>query len=299
MYISFGGGPVRSVSELEDDSFEKLGLVGSCLFGVGLLEWVDHGLDVFAVDFDAVEEVEDLVVRLVRQHEHVLRQRLDQRHQAPLGVEPGVRAELSVEGLETLNNPADPEVIVALGAVKRADDKVDDAKMEYWRGWVLDRHAVFLLFDTFHHFFGVRILARHDVGDAEVREHDGGDAEQIVHLLSDEWFVVSDGVSELVVLHEEHVGNIKLPCLMLTAELGRLSEDFFNLEVISLIPIGFCLHHEHRDVLVERSVVILQGLRDCFGVSGDSGVLDRFRLFSEAVDVGVAKFFEFGVGFVS
>jgi len=50
----------------------------------------------------------------------VLGEVLDEREEAPLGVEPGVRLDLLVVRLQGLNDAADAELEVALGAVECA-----------------------------------------------------------------------------------------------------------------------------------------------------------------------------------
>ena len=47
-------------------------------------------------------------------------------------------------------------------------------------------------------------------------------------MAADERLVVTDGITVLVVLHEEDVRNIKLPSLVLGAELSRLAEDLLH-----------------------------------------------------------------------
>ena len=49
---------------------------------------------------------------------------------------------------------------------------------------------------------------------------------------------------------------------MLAAELGGLSEDFFDHRVVALVPVELRLHHEHRDVLVQSLVVFLKSRVD-------------------------------------
>ena len=86
--------------------------------------------DVLAVELDGVEKGEDLAKCRVLEQDHVLRQRVRQREEGALRVEPRVRLELLVVGLQGLDDPGDPELEVALRAVERSDDQVDDAQVE-------------------------------------------------------------------------------------------------------------------------------------------------------------------------
>ena len=118
------------------------------------------------------------------------------------------------------------------------------------------------------------VLAVHDIGDAEVGEHDCSDRQDVIHLPSNEGLVVSDCFGEPVSLHEEDMGHIELPGLMLTAELSRLSKDLLYLGIVALVPIHFRLHHEDRDILVQGGIILLQGRCDGFGVSCNSRILN-------------------------
>ena len=116
-------------------------------------------------------------------------------------------------------------------------------------------------------------------------------------MSSDEWLVISDSISIFVVLHEEHMGDVKLPGFMFTTELSRLSEDFLNLGVVSLVPIYLGLHHKHWDVLVKGGVILLQSSGDCLRISSESGVLDSLGLLSKGVNMLVSQILKFGVCF--
>ena len=246
-----------SLSELEEHALEEFAFVRDGLLLVKLLQRVDHRLDVLAVKLNRVEEVQDLIERAIGEDKHVLCKRLDQREQAALGVEPGIRAELLLEGLERLDDTRHAEVVVALGAVKRTDDQVDDTEVEDLLGRLLDGDSLFLLLDAFHQLLSIGILARHDVADAQVGEHDGSDAKQVIHLAAHKWLVVANSVPVLVVLHEENMSHVKLPSLMFTTEFSTLSKNFLNHGVVSLVPVYLGLHHEHWNILVESLIVLL------------------------------------------
>jgi hypothetical protein len=125
-----------------------------------------------------------------------------------------------LERLQTFNDSADSEIVVALGAVKSTNDQVDDAKMEGLLGWLFNSNSILFLFDTLHELLSVCILTCHDVGHAKVGQDNSCYGEQVVHLPPDEWFIVSDGILVLLVLHEEYMGHVELPCLVLTAVFG-------------------------------------------------------------------------------
>jgi len=287
-----------SLSELEEHSLEQLSFIRYCLFIIRLLQGIDDRLDALAVNLDGVQEVEDLVKGAVRENEHVLRQSFDQAHQTTLGVEPSVCAEFLLEGFEGLDDTRHTEVVIALGTVEGTNDQVDNAKVVDLLGGLFHCDALFFFLDALHQLFGVGILTGHDVTDAQVGEHDSSDGEEVVHLTSDEGLVVSDGVPVFVVLHEEHVRHIQLPCLVLGAELSALAEDLLHLGVVSFIPVDLRLHHQNGDVLVESIVVLGQSVVDGFGVSGDSGVLNGLRLLSKRVDVLVSEVLELSVRLV-
>jgi hypothetical protein len=86
-------------------------------------------------------------------------------------------------------------------------------------------------------------------------------------------------------LHEENVGNVKFPGLVLGAEFGRLFEDFLNGCVVLFIPVELGLHHENRDVLVKARIVFLKSHVDGLRVTGDTGILDSLGFLTESVDV--------------
>ena len=52
----------------------------------------------------------------------MLGQSLDQAKKTALGIEPGVSAELLLEGFQTLDDTGDAEVVVTLGTVEGTDD---------------------------------------------------------------------------------------------------------------------------------------------------------------------------------
>ena len=49
-------------------------------------------------------------------------------------------------------------------------------------------------------------------------------------------------------LHEQHVGNVELPGVVLAAELDALAEDLLHLSVVLHVPVDLGLRHQHRDV---------------------------------------------------
>lgn len=220
----------------------------------------------------------------------------DQRKKTSLGIEPGVSSEFLLEWFKTLDDSANTEVIVTLGAVKSTNYKIDDTEMEGLFGRLFDSNSIFLLFDTFHEFLSICVLTCHNVRNTEVCKNDSSDAQKIIHLSSNEWLIVSDGIPIFIILHEEDVGNIEFPGLVLTTELGRLSKDFLDLGVVGFVPVNFCLHHEDWNILIQGLVILLKCSSDSLGISGDSCILNGFGFLSQNVDVVVSKNFEFCIG---
>ena len=203
------------------------------------------------MNLNSIQEVQNLVIARVGKNQHVLSESFDQRKETSLGIEPGVGSELLLEWLKTLNDSANTKVVVTLGTVEGTNYKIDDTEVESLFCRFLDSDSIFLLLDALHEFLGICILTGHNVRNTEIGENDSGDAQKIIHLSSDEWFVVSDGVPVLVVLHEEDVGNVELPGLVLTAELGGLPEDFLHLGVVAFVPVDLRLHHEDWNILIQ------------------------------------------------
>lgn len=188
----------------------------------------------------------------------MLRQGLNQTKEAALCVKPRVGAELLLEWLETFDDTRHAKVVVSFSTVKCSDNQIYDAKMENLLCGLFDLNSLFLFFDTFHQLFSIGILTGHDVADTEVSKHDGRYRQQVVHLATHKWLVVANSIPVFIVLHEEDVCNVKLPCFMFAAELGGLAENFFDHGVVSLVPIKFCLHHEDRNILVQSLIVLLK-----------------------------------------
>lgn len=69
----------------------------------------------------------------------------------------------------------------------------------------------------------------------------------VVVVLLDDGLVEADGLLVLV-LHEEHVGDVQLPGVVLVTNLHRLAENLLHhLEVLS-VPVDLRLSHQHHDV---------------------------------------------------
>jgi hypothetical protein len=85
---------------------------------------------------------------------------------------------------------------------------------------------------------------------------------KVVNSTSYKWLVVPNGILELVVLHEENVSNIQLPGFVLAAELSGLSEQLLDLGIVGFVPVSFGLHHQHGDVLVQSSVILMKSCCD-------------------------------------
>ena len=71
-------------------------------------------------------------------------------------------------------------------------------------------------------------------------------------MLLDDGLVEADGLLVLV-LHEEHVGYVQLPGVVLVADLHRLTENLLHhLEVLP-VPVDLGLGHQDHDVPVVRT----------------------------------------------
>ena len=124
-----------------------------------------------------------------------------------------------MEWLKTLDDSAHSETVVALGAIKSTDDQVDDTEVEDLSGRLFNSNSIFFFLNTLHQLLGIRILRNHDVRNAEISKDNGCDFKEVIHLTSDKRLVISDGVSVLGILHEENMGYVKFPSLVLTAKL--------------------------------------------------------------------------------
>lgn len=97
----------------------------------------------------------------------------DEREEATLGVEPGIRSQLLLERLQGLHDTGHTKGIVAFGAVERTDDKINDAEMVDLASRLLNGDAFFLLLKTLHQLLSIGILRSHDIGDTEIRKNNG------------------------------------------------------------------------------------------------------------------------------
>ena len=69
-------------------------------------------------------------------------------------------------------------------------------------------------------------------------------------MFLDDGLVEAGGLFELVLLHEEYVGHVKLPHVVLVTELHRLTEDLLHLRVVLQVPVDLSLLHQYWDVPV-------------------------------------------------
>ena len=83
-------------------------------------------------------------------------------------------------------------------------------------------------------------------------------------MFLDDRFVESCGFLVLGLLHEEHVGNIQLPHVLVVAELDRLAKDLLYLDKIITVPINLCLLHQNRQIpdsnTISTDVLMIQKL---------------------------------------
>mmetsp|Transcript_49220 Transcript_49220/g.145302 ORF Transcript_49220/g.145302 Transcript_49220/m.145302 type:complete len:465 (+) Transcript_49220:106-1500(+) len=277
--------PPRSVPHLQEELLQQPGLLRHRPLNLRVVLVLDQGdrrLDVLPDLRGRVEEVDDVVESLVLQQEHVLPQRLAQRKEAALGVVPGVDANLPLVRLERLDDAADTELVVALGAVESADDQVNYAEVVDGLAGVSD--LLLLLLHEPHQLLCLLVRRRHDVGHAEVRQDDGGDAKKVVVLLTDDRLVVADALLELL-LHEEDVRDVQLPGVVLAAELRGLPEDLLDHEVVLHVPVDLGLPHEHGDVLGEGGLELVEVPPDRPLVALLARVLQVLRAAAESLNV--------------
>mmetsp|Transcript_118046 Transcript_118046/g.376387 ORF Transcript_118046/g.376387 Transcript_118046/m.376387 type:complete len:416 (-) Transcript_118046:800-2047(-) len=273
------------VAHLEEEALEQAGLQGHCPLlrvGVRILHGVDRGLNGSADLRRSVQEVDDVIERFVFQQNHVLAQGLTQRQEAALRVVPRVHTNLALVRLQGLHDSADAELEVALGAIQGADDQVDDAQVVDRLGRIC--HLLLLLLHQPHELLGLLVGGGHDVGHAEVRQDDGRDAQQVVVVFPDKGLVVADALLELL-LHEEDVGDVELPRLVLRAELGGLAENLLDHGVMLHVPIDLGLAHEHGHVLRQRLIELVQVLLHKVLVPVPACVLDVLGAPSQGLDV--------------
>lgn len=176
-----------AVHQLKEKCFEQSRLVGDRILArVERLQFqrrLHHRLHIASVNLGTGEEGEALLEDAILDDDHLTSERLEHRQEAPLCVEPRIRAELLRKGIETLDHPTDAELVVALAAVERPDDQIDDTQVEDLLLGVGVDERLLLLLNLPHQLLGVLILPRHNVGDAEVSEHDSAHVENAIVAL--------------------------------------------------------------------------------------------------------------------
>lgn len=85
------------------------------------------------------------------------------------------------------------------------------------------------------------------------------------------------------------MSHIELPGFVVSTELGRLSEEFFNLGEVLTIPIDFSLSHKHRYILFQTLIELFQALLNPIVVVFESGILYTFRDFPESVNMLIGQ----------
>mmetsp|Transcript_18928 Transcript_18928/g.39404 ORF Transcript_18928/g.39404 Transcript_18928/m.39404 type:complete len:274 (+) Transcript_18928:24-845(+) len=231
---------------------------------VGVDFGVYNGANVGSVGGRRVKEVQNIVECGILENEHLLGHGLCKSQEAPLAVVPRVGSELPLVRLQALANPADAKLEVALGTVQRTDDQVYDAKVEELLIRVIVSHSVLLLLNLSHELLGVLVLTRHDVRDTKIRQHGCGHIENILGLFYN-GVVISDCVLVFGLLHEEHVGNIEPPSVILHTELCRLPEERLHHGVVLPVPVNPRLSHEHRHVRLDSFVEFSEAVLDVLG----------------------------------
>ena len=131
--------------------------------------------------------------------------------------------------------------------------------MEHLLVRVLICHILLLLFDLPHQLLRLLVLGGHDVRDTQVGQDDATDLENVFEVVLHQGLVEAGRLLELVLLHEEHMGHIQLPDVLVVAKLYRLVEDLFHLRVVLVVPVDLRLLHQHRNKEIESVVVVSDG----------------------------------------
>jgi hypothetical protein len=89
---------------------------------IQLLQRVEHRGNRLAILVRRIQKVNNLTDSCVLNNDHVLGHAFKEAQNAALGIEPRVGVELFGDRLERFDDAADTEIVIALGAVKSADD---------------------------------------------------------------------------------------------------------------------------------------------------------------------------------
>mmetsp|Transcript_73449 Transcript_73449/g.123788 ORF Transcript_73449/g.123788 Transcript_73449/m.123788 type:complete len:274 (+) Transcript_73449:1225-2046(+) len=243
-----------------------------------------------------IKERKDLLVSDVLQHDHMLGQSLCQCQETPFGIEPRVRHDLAVIGLQGLDDTRDPELKIALRAVQSADHQVHNAQVQRLLFGIRERQPFLLLLDPPHHVLGLLVLARHDVAHAQVGEDDGRAGQDIILELLHRRLIVPHGLLKLGFAHEERVGHIQLPNVVLRCKLCGLAEDLLNHRVVIQVPVNLGLGHQDRDVQLQSLVVVAQSLLHGISVLLVLLILNMLGEFAQMIDVLLRQNIKLAVG---
>mmetsp|Transcript_52003 Transcript_52003/g.105969 ORF Transcript_52003/g.105969 Transcript_52003/m.105969 type:complete len:428 (-) Transcript_52003:371-1654(-) len=151
------------------------------------------------------------------------------------------------------------------------------------------RHSLLLLLDLSEEVLCLLVERGHDVRHAQVCEHHRRHLQQLLLVALDKGLVVPDRLVELVLLHEEDVRDVELPHIVLATKLRTLAEDLLDHGVVLEVPVDARHCHQHRDVPLQRLVVVLEALLDRLVIARDAGVLDLLGELAQHVDVLVRQ----------
>jgi len=167
---------------------------------------------------------------------------------------------------------------------------------------------LFLFLDLSHQLLRLIILTRHDVRHTEVRQHDGLHVEQlsqsmtsssspahVIQVLLHDGLIISNGILESTLLHEEDVGHVQLPHVVIVTKVHRGAEELANLCVVLHVPVDLRLAHQNRNVSLEGFVKLFHGRLRLDFVAVVVGVLNLFRQFAKDLDVLLGQLVEFTV----
>ena len=126
----------------------------------------------YAYDIITYQESHNILVELILDHQHLLGGGVGESEEAPLGVVPRVRGQLLRKRIETLEHAVNTEIEVALGAVQRADDQVDNTEVMVLLAGVDSSQTLLFTLNLTHDLSSTVVLAGHDIRHAEVGEYD-------------------------------------------------------------------------------------------------------------------------------
>jgi len=159
---------------------------------------------------------------------------------------------LLLYGLKWFEDSAHSKIIVVFRAIESTNDEIYNTEMIVVGLFLSFCHFCSLLFfslQPFHDFLSLLVFVDHDIADTEISNNYGCQTEHIICILADDGLIISDCFI-ISFQNKEDMGYIELPSLVVSTELGTLSEEFLNYRVVLFIPVYLRLRHKHRNVLL-------------------------------------------------